>query len=175
MLIFLTILISISVLVFVHEFGHFIMAKRAGMRVEEFGFGFPPKIFGFKYGETTYTINLIPLGGFVKIFGEDGSGTKDPRSFAFGSFWSKTKVLLAGVVMNVLLAFVLLSIANYVGLRASAAGSEDLATVRDLKIHILQIAPAHLTTSYLFNNNNKLPSAIQRNKRKGIYNSKSNL
>ena len=62
----------IGVLVIVHEFGHFIVAKRAGMKVEEFGFGFPPRLFSIKRGETVYSLNLIPFGGFVKIYGEDG-------------------------------------------------------------------------------------------------------
>ena len=57
----------IGVLVLVHECGHFIMAKRAGMKVEEFGFGFPPKLWSYKKGETTYSINAIPFGGFVKV------------------------------------------------------------------------------------------------------------
>ena len=58
-------------LVLVHEWGHFFSAKKFGIKVEEFGFGFPPKLFGKKYGETEYTINALPFGGFVKIFGEN--------------------------------------------------------------------------------------------------------
>ncbi len=75
-LIFLAILF---VLVLVHEFGHFIVAKLSGMRVDEFGIGFPPKLFGIKRGETEYTFNLFPIGGFVKIFGEDGEGAPSAR------------------------------------------------------------------------------------------------
>ena len=70
-------IIVIGILVLVHEFGHFVTAKRAGMKVEEFGFGFPPRLFGIKKGETTYSINWIPFGGFVKIFGEGGEGESD--------------------------------------------------------------------------------------------------
>ncbi len=73
-----------SVLVLVHEFGHFIMAKRAGIKVEEFGFGLPPRIWGKKKGETLYSINWIPFGGFVRMFGEDskdGSMLSKKRSF----------------------------------------------------------------------------------------------
>ncbi len=103
-------LFVLGILVFVHEAGHFIMAKRAGMKVEEFGFGFPPKIFGFRRGETDYTINLIPLGGFVKILGENGEEKEDPRSFASKSAWSRFKVLAAGVSANVVLAAVFFSI-----------------------------------------------------------------
>lgn len=106
-------ILVLGILVFVHEAGHFIMAKRAGMKVEEFGFGFPPKIFGFRRGETDYTINLIPLGGFVKILGENGEKKDDPGSFASKSVWARFKVLVAGVSANVLLAAVFFSIAIF--------------------------------------------------------------
>ena len=65
-------IIILAIIILAHEFGHFIVAKKSGMRVDEFGFGFPPKLFGFKMGETLYTLNAIPFGGFVKIPGEDG-------------------------------------------------------------------------------------------------------
>ena len=71
LIVFLAIL---SVLVLVHEFGHFLMAKKAGILVEEFGFGLPPRIWGKKIGETLYSINALPIGGFVKLYGEDGIG-----------------------------------------------------------------------------------------------------
>src|SRR3989344_3437840 len=105
-MILLTILVFIAILgllVFVHELGHFIMAKRAGMRVDEFGFGFPPRLFSIRLGETLYSINLIPLGGFVKILGEDGSETVDEQSFGNKTFWQRVGVLVAGVGMNVIL------------------------------------------------------------------------
>ena len=105
-------IIIIGVLVLVHELGHFITAKRAGMKVEEFGFGFPPRIFGIKKGETIYSINWIPFGGFVKIYGESGEGADDARSFASKKAGTRAKVIVAGVVMNVILAFVLLSWGN---------------------------------------------------------------
>ncbi|MEK9157674.1 MAG: site-2 protease family protein, partial [Patescibacteria group bacterium] len=85
-------IIVIGVLVLVHEFGHFVFAKRAGMRVDEFGFGFPPRMFGWKRGETTYSVNWIPFGGFVKILGEDGD-THGPRSFASASFGHRITVI----------------------------------------------------------------------------------
>ena len=72
---FTTILLFLGVLAFViltHEWGHFISAKKLGMRVDEFAFGFPPRIFGIKKGETLYSLNLFPIGGFVRIFGEGG-------------------------------------------------------------------------------------------------------
>lgn len=118
-MILLTILVFIVVLgalVFVHELGHFIMAKRAGMAVEEFGFGFPPRIFGIKRGETIYSLNWIPLGGFVKIVGENGEEAENPRSFGSKGFWARFSVLIAGVTMNAIFAWVLISICMMIGL-----------------------------------------------------------
>src|SRR3989344_6672855 len=103
-------IIVLSVIVFVHELGHFVMAKRAKMKVEEFGFGFPPRIFGKKVGDTTYSINAIPFGGFVKIVGEDESETRAQGTFGGGKFWQKVSVIIAGVAMNFLFAVVLLII-----------------------------------------------------------------
>lgn len=110
-MILLTILVFaliLGLLIFVHEFGHFVMAKRAGMKVDEFGFGFPPRIFGIKRGETIYSINWIPLGGFVKIAGEDGGPSSDPRMFGNKGFWDRFSVLVAGVAMNFILAWFLI-------------------------------------------------------------------
>ncbi|MBI4599240.1 RIP metalloprotease RseP [Candidatus Uhrbacteria bacterium] len=109
-------LLVLSILVFVHEFGHFVTAKKAGMKVEEFGFGFPPRLWGVKRGDTVYSINWIPLGGFVKIKGESGDQAHDPDSFASKPAWKRFIVLIAGVAMNFLLAGVLLSIGLMVGL-----------------------------------------------------------
>src|SRR3989344_4036855 len=103
-------IIVLGVLVLVHEFGHFYVAKKAGMRVDEFGFGFPPRIFGIKKGETIYSINWIPFGGFVKIYGENGEGEDDSRSFASKPAGQRAKVIVAGVLMNLLLAVVFLSL-----------------------------------------------------------------
>lgn len=91
----------------VHELGHFLAAKKAGIKVEEFGFGIPPKMFGFKKGETEYTLNWLPMGGFVRLLGEDdSSASKDPRSFANKKPSVKALVILAGVLMNLALAVV---------------------------------------------------------------------
>lgn len=100
-----------GLLIFVHEFGHFIVAKRNGIKVEEFAFGLPllPAIFKTKRGETEYAIYPVPLGGFVRMLGEDG-GSKSKRSFAAKSRTVRAKVLFAGVAMNALLALVLLSV-----------------------------------------------------------------
>ncbi|OHB24800.1 MAG: RIP metalloprotease RseP [Parcubacteria group bacterium RIFOXYD2_FULL_52_8] len=110
-------IIILVVLILSHEFGHFIVAKAFGIRVDEFGIGFPPKLKGWKRGETEYTINAIPFGGFVKIFGEDipeedvtNENLKDrERSFYFKPFYAKAGVIVAGVVFNFLLAWLLFS------------------------------------------------------------------
>lgn len=103
-------------LVVVHEFGHFIMARRNGVDVEEFGIGFPPraKVLGVKNG-TTYTLNWLPLGGFVKLKGEHDSDTQK-GSFGSASVWAKTKIMLAGVTMNLFTAFLLLTFLALVGM-----------------------------------------------------------
>ncbi|HWA64455.1 MAG TPA: site-2 protease family protein [Candidatus Paceibacterota bacterium] len=138
MLTALIFIIVIGVLVLVHEFGHFIFAKKAGMKVEEFGFGFPPRLWGIKKGETTYSINWIPFGGFVKILGEDGD-ERGPRSFASGSFGQRILVIVAGVLMNILLAAVFLVIVNFFGLRVGIS-EQEAAGYQDLKIQIVEVS-----------------------------------
>lgn len=103
-------------LVVVHEFGHFIVARRNGVEVEEFGIFFPPRL----YKKTTkagwdFTINLLPLGGFVKLKGEHDSDT-EPGTFGAASLWVKSKIMAAGVVMNLLTALVLLTILALLGM-----------------------------------------------------------
>ena len=97
----------LAVVVMVHEFGHFATAKAFGIRVNEFGFGFPPRLLGLRRGETVYTLNLLPLGGFVKLEGENDP--TDPRSLASKGVGTRFLVLVAGSFMNVVLAVVLLS------------------------------------------------------------------
>jgi len=98
-----------SFLIISHELGHFIVAKRLGIKVEEFGIGYPPRAFGKKIGETIYSINWIPFGGFVRIYGEnpDEENIKGLRSFANRPPRQKTAVLVAGVVANFLVAIIL--------------------------------------------------------------------
>jgi regulator of sigma E protease len=103
-------LVVLFVLILVHEWGHYITAKKTGMRVDEFGIGFPPKLFGVKKGETEYTFNALPIGGFVRIYGENSEDDRPddaPRAFNNRPKWAQAVVLLAGVTMNVLLAWVL--------------------------------------------------------------------
>jgi regulator of sigma E protease len=98
----------LGTLVVIHELGHFVAARLAGVRVLEFGIGFPPraKVLRSK-GETLYTLNWLPIGGFVKLEGEDGDHANDPRAFSAKSLPVRLLILVAGVVMNVLLAFVI--------------------------------------------------------------------
>lgn len=108
----LTFIVVLSVLVLVHEFGHFIMAKKSGIWVEEFGFGIPPRAYGKKFGETIYSINWLPFGGFVRLHGENTEDTvTDPkRAFLNKNKWTRSKIILAGVVMNFLLAIAIFSV-----------------------------------------------------------------
>lgn len=128
-------------LVLVHEYGHFISAKKAGMNVEEFGIGYPPRICVlFKKDETLYTLNWIPFGGFVKIAQEDGAGdVLDPKGFNSKKWWVKSIVLSAGVVMNFLLAWVLFSVAFSVGIKTELANNQ---TAPDAKIYITHLESA---------------------------------
>lgn len=131
----------LSLLVFVHEFGHFITAKRAGVRVEEFGFGFPPRLFGIKRGGTIYSINWIPLGGFVKIKGEAGEDKNDPDSFAGKRLWVRSAIIGAGVFMNFILAAVLLSVGYGVGVPQVLDDVPAGVRVRDREVQVVSVLP----------------------------------
>lgn len=155
----LTFLIIIGILVFVHEFGHFIVAKKSGMKVEEFGFGFPPRLVGWqKIGkkfkwvwghkrphdteQTVYSINAIPLGGFVKIYGENNEGEGDHRSFVSKGFWRKFLTLVAGVVMNWLLAAVILSLVAGLGTTTELSDSlPGSAKISNRQVAISEVLP----------------------------------
>jgi len=95
----------VGIVIFVHEFGHYMAARIARIKVEEFAFGFGRTVFGRKIGETLYRINLIPMGGFVKVLGQE-EDSKDPRSFSKKSFGLKMGVIVGGVVMNFFLAVI---------------------------------------------------------------------
>lgn len=109
----LTVLVLIAtffVLVVIHELGHFLMAKKFRIKVLEFGFGIPPRIIGKKVGETLVSLNWLPLGGFVRLLGEDEVDKKildDKRSFAAAPVGKKITVVVAGVVMNLILAWII--------------------------------------------------------------------
>ena len=101
------VLLILVVLVVVHELGHFLVARRAGVLVHEFGVGFPPRAAVLHRGtDTLYTLNWLPLGGFVRLEGEDG-GSTDPRSFGRQPLRIQTVILIAGVAMNLICAWVI--------------------------------------------------------------------
>lgn len=135
----ITFVIILGILVLVHELGHFIVARKNGVKVDEFGLGFPPRMKKlFKKGDTLFTLNWIPLGGFVKIKGEDGEKSEDKDSFGNKKFWQKSLILAAGVLMNFALAFVLFSIGFTVGLPAVLDGNET-GNIRQREILINQV------------------------------------
>ncbi len=150
-------LLTLGILIFVHELGHFLVARRNGIKVEEFGFGFPPRIAGFVKDEekkklklvlgnrqidsknTIYSVNLIPLGGFVRIKGEDGNSKEEKDSFAGKPAWVRTKVLLAGVAMNFVLAWLVIALAFVVG--APEPVENGVKNSVNAKINISQVMP----------------------------------
>ncbi len=139
-------IIILAVLILVHEFGHFIVAKKNGIRVDEFGIGFPPKLYGKKFGETEYTLNLFPIGGFVKIFGETPneesiSGPDSRRSFVHKPKWVQAAVISAGVFFNILLAWVLISIGFMIGLPTPVDVAPASGTIRDVSVVVTSVLP----------------------------------
>lgn len=138
------------VLILVHEWGHFIVAKKTGMRVDEFGIGFPPKVYGIKKGETEYTFNLLPIGGFVRIFGENAQDAKEAgeegkdisRSFTSKSKWAQSAVLIAGVTMNVLFAWLLFALVFMTGVPTAVPESEATDNASLVVTEVLQGSPA---------------------------------
>ncbi|HLC99697.1 MAG TPA: M50 family metallopeptidase [Patescibacteria group bacterium] len=151
--------VILALLVLVHEAGHFFTARLFGVRADEFGFGFPPRAFGvqkrkngkWKFlgakgegdadGGTVYSINWLPLGGFVKIKGEGGEARSDHDSFAARPIWQRGIILAAGVTMNVVLAFVLLVGAFIIGIPQSTDDipSSKEIVVRNAQIQILEV------------------------------------
>lgn len=135
--------VVLVVLILSHEFGHMVAAKLLGCRVEEFGIGFPPKLFGKKIGETLYTLNAVPLGGFVRITGEDGitegDAKTDARSFANKNFVAKLIILVAGVTMNVLLAVVIYTIIAGVGSTVPAYDLPSNLPVVDKRVEVVSV------------------------------------
>lgn len=145
----LTILIafvSLIGLIVLHEFGHFILAKKFGVRVEEFGIGYPPRLFGKKIGETLYSLNLLPFGAFVKIHGEEE--VKDsPRSFSQKPIWQRCLIVFGGVFSFWLIAFILLTFV--MGFGAQIAVEDEVNyQIKEPKVQIIAVAansPAELS------------------------------
>lgn len=139
-LIFVVVLVA---LILVHEVGHLIAAKLSGMRVDEFGLGYPPKALTIgKIGETEYTLNWLPFGGFVKIHGENGllDEAWDPRSFTSKNRFAQAVVLVAGVTMNVVFAYVLIAAALIVGAPRALSESE-LPHASQVQLAVANVLP----------------------------------
>ena len=140
--------IVLAVLILSHEFGHFSVAKYFGVRVDEFGFGFPPRLYAKKKGETEYSFNLIPFGGFVKIFGEDETEeyAKAPEKDKHRSLLNQPKkvqaaVILAGVFCNFLLAWFLLSASITMGTKVSVSSLPDRLKIDSAKLTVMNVLP----------------------------------
>ncbi len=116
---FILVFISLSILIVAHECGHFFAAKIFGVRVEEFGFGYPPRLFGKKIGKTLWSVNALPFGGFVKIKGEDEgkniNSESSSDSFAAQPAWKRVVILLSGVFMNFVAGFLIFSAVFMIG------------------------------------------------------------
>lgn len=142
-MILITIIVAIlilGILIFAHELGHFVSAKKAGVKVEEFGFGFPPRIFSFKKGETTYSLNLVPIGGFVKIYGEERDEKETKSKFAFYNkpAWVRAIILMAGVFMNLVIAAIFLAIVNGIGIPTIIENGQEISA-KNIQIQIIEV------------------------------------
>ncbi len=140
-----TILLSIltlSLLILLHELGHFYFAKKFGVNVEEFGMFLPPRIWGKKIGETIYSINWIPFGGFVKMQGEDDNNQKEPRSFASKPIWQRAVIIAAGVVSFWLISVVILSGVFMSGAVEAVDDNDPAANARVQIISVVADSPA---------------------------------
>ncbi|MEK7095875.1 MAG: site-2 protease family protein, partial [Patescibacteria group bacterium] len=136
-------------LILVHEWGHFIVARRNGVKVEEFGLGLPPRAWGKKLKSgMILSLNWLPLGGFVKLKGEHDSDER-PGSFGAASLWAKSRIMLAGVAMNLLVGLVLLSILAFIGIpklidnQFSVASDTEIIHRQVLVGYIEPGSPAH--------------------------------
>lgn len=132
-------IVVLLLLIVGHELGHFTAAKLSKMRVDEFGVGFPPRIFGKKIGETEYTVNWLPFGGFVRIFGEDENGGADPRAFNNRPALLQAGTLFAGPFANIVMAFFLSSFAFMVGTPALIDSEIELQRATDVSVLIGEV------------------------------------
>ena len=138
MISFIIAFFSIIVLAALHELGHFFVAKKCGVKVEEFGIGYPPRIFGKKIGETLYSINLLPLGAFVKMEGEEDK-VNNLNSFSKQSIKNKILITSGGVVSFWLIAIIIFSFIFYLGY-GTIIDDNDYPNLSDFKVRILEIS-----------------------------------
>src|ERR1700693_3486348 len=114
-------IIVLSILVVIHEWGHFIIARKNGVRVHKFSIGFGPRLFGRKIGDTEFVVSAIPLGGYVKMAGENPDEIENkPDEFASKTVWQRAQVVIAGPIMNLVLAFAVLRLVFLIGTKIPA-------------------------------------------------------
>lgn len=142
MMTILIFLILLLALILVHEAGHALAARWSGCRVEEFGFGLPPRLLSKRIGETVFSLNALPIGGFVKITGEDGEAAGDPRSFTRQPRWQRALMLAAGVLGNLLLAWVVFTVVAGAGVDVPIEVANGRATDRRVEILEVRDVPA---------------------------------
>ena len=130
--------LSLIALMIIHEFGHFIIAKKFGVRVDEFGIGYPPRIFGKKIGETIYSVNWIPLGAFVRIYGEEG-GVDDLRSFQSLKIWKRVLIVIGGVAVFWVAAIIIFSIVFAMGTQLPV-GDQDVSGLSNPQVKIVGVS-----------------------------------
>jgi regulator of sigma E protease len=126
---------SLIALMIIHEFGHFIIAKKFGVKVEEFGIGYPPRVFGKKFGETLYSVNLLPLGAFVKIYGEEGD-IDDYRSFSNLKIWKRVLIIIGGVVAFWIASIILFSVVFAIGADIPV-GDQDIPDLTNMRVQVI--------------------------------------
>ena len=137
-LILITAFISLVSLIILHELGHFLFAKKLGVKVEEFGLGYPPRIWGKKIGETLYSLNLLPLGGFVRIYGQEAPIKGDHQSFSEKPFWQKSLIILGGVFSFWVISAIILSIVMFIGAPTMVEDFESAGLINP-KVQIIGI------------------------------------
>lgn len=139
-------IVILGLLIFVHELGHFLMARKNGVKVEEFAFGFPPRLWSIKRKETVYAINVIPLGGYVKLLGEE-EGSDQTGSFGKKSVWSRISIVVAGVLMNFILAIILMTIGFSVGMTPLVSDPANMSGVKESKVMVVYVLPNSAASS----------------------------
>lgn len=130
--------LSLIILMIIHEFGHFIIAKKFGVKVEEFGIGYPPRLFGKKFGETIYSINLLPLGAFVRIYGEEG-GVENYRSFSNLKIWKRVLIVIGGVAAFWIAAMIIFSVVFALGAEIPI-GDSDIKELTDSQVRVISVS-----------------------------------
>lgn len=140
MLTILIVFFSLILLIILHELGHFLVAKKFGVKVEEFGIFLPPRLYGRQFGETIYSINLIPFGAFVRVQGEEGDvSLEDIRSFSNKPIWQRVLIVVGGVVAFWVVAAVLLSFIMWLGFPV-AVSDEDNGSLINPRVQIAQVS-----------------------------------